>query len=270
MLFRSMTLSSVKRHTLETIQAFNADSAERLAAALAYYATFSLAPLLVLALVVAGLLYGQRSVEAQADLMTQAEGLLGPDGAALLQGTLEGAAASPSASLWATILSTLLLLVGATTLVARLQEALDTIWNAKPPQSSWLGIVRNRILALILVAGAGAAIVASLIMSSLITGFADRLGPPLLVHTLERLISLAVLTLLFAILYRVLPTANVQWSDVWLGAALCAALVTLGTWAFGWYLGHASATSSYGAAGALAGFLLWVYYTAQIFFFGAE
>jgi len=265
-----MAVHDAKQLALDAFGAYSADNGERLAAALAYYATFSLAPLIVLALAIAGLLYGRQSEGAREELMVLAGDVLGPDGAALLRGILEGAAAEPTAGMWATVLSGGLLVIGATALFARLQEALNTIWNATPQYTGVMGFLRTRGLSLLLVIGAGATVVASLVLSSVVAGLGDLPGGRILIWTVERLGSLVVLTGLFAVLYRTLPDAPVRWADVWGGAAIAAALVTLGTWGFGWYLGRASVTSSYGAAGALAAFLLWIYYSAQIFYLGAE
>ena len=265
-----MSLSEVKQLALDTYQAYTTDHGERLAAALAYYATFSLAPLIVLVLAVAGLVYGRKSDAAQEELMTLAGNTLGADGAALLESMLEGAVAEPTAGVWATILSSLVLVIGATALFARLQDALNTIWGATPQYSGVMGVLWSRGLSLLLVIGAGAIMVASLLLSSLIAGLADWFTAPVLLSVGERLVSLALLMLLFATLYRTLPDAPVRWTDVWFGALIAATLATLGTWALGWYLGHASVTSSYGSAGALVTFLLWIYYSAQIFFLGAE
>ena len=265
-----MTLSEAKQLTLDTFRAYSADRGERLAAALAYYATFSLAPLIVLALAVAGLLYGQRSEAAQEELMAVVREVVGTDGAALLTGVLEGAAAEPTTGIWATVLSGLLLVIAATALFARLQDALNTIWGATPEFTGITGFLWSRGLSLLLVVGAGIIMVASLVLSSIVAGLADFLAAPVLLSLGERLVSLSILTLLFAVLYRLLPDTQVRWADVWLGALIAAVLATLGTWALGWYLGQASVTSSYGAAGALVAFLLWIYYSAQIFFLGAE
>lgn len=265
-----MSFREAKQLAIDTFGAYSAHNGERLAAALAYYATFSLAPLIVLALGIAGLLYGQRSEVAQEELMALAGDVLGPEGADLLEGILEGAAAAPAAGVWATVLSTGLLVVGATALFARLQEALNTIWDATPQHTGVMGFLWKRGLSLLLVIGAGAMVVASLLISSFVAGLVDLPGGWVLTRTVERLGSIVVLAFLFAVLYRTLPDAPVRWSDVWGGAVVAAILVTLGTWGIGWYLGRASVTSSYGAAGALAAFLLWIYYSAQIFFLGAE
>jgi len=265
-----MSLADAKQLVLDTLSAYSTDHGERLAAALAYYATFSLAPLLVLTLSIAGLLYGQRTEAAQAELMALVETVTGPDGAAFLTSILEEATTAPETGIWATALSSLVLVGGATVLFARLQDALNTIWNAAPRFTGVTGFLWSRGLSLLLVIGAGVAVVASLLVSTLLVGLADQLGIQGLLLGAERLGSLAVLTLLFAVLYRTLPDAPVRWGDVWLGAAVAAALVTIGTWGLSWYLGRASITSSYGAAGALVALLLWIYYSAQIFFLGAE
>lgn len=265
-----MSFREAKQLAIDTFGAYSAHNGERLAAALAYYATFSLAPLIVLALAIAGLLYGRRSEVAREELMALAGDVLGAEGAVLLEGVLEGAAAAPTAGVWATVLSTGLLVVGATALFARLQEALNTIWDATPQYTGVMGVLWTRGLSLLLVIGTGVMVVASLLISSFVAGLADLPGGWVLIRAVERLGSLVVLVFLFAVLYRTLPDAQVRWSDVWGGAIVAAILVTLGTWGIGLYLGRASVTSSYGAAGALVAFLLWIYYSAQIFFLGAE
>jgi membrane protein len=240
---------------------------ERLAAALAYYATFSLAPLVVLVLAVAGLVYGRRSAAARVDLLAQAGDVLGRDGARLLEGLLEGAAAAPGTGVWATATSALALGIGATALYVRLQDALNAIWNVCPAHTGVLGMLWDRVRSLVL--GTGLVLVAGLLLSSLLTGLAEWGAAPALLSAGERLLSLVLLTGLFALLYRTLPDAPVQWAEVGGGALGAAVLVTLGTAGLGWYLGVASVTSAYGAAGALVAFLLWVYYAAQVFFLGA-
>lgn len=265
-----MALANAKQLVTETLSSYSADHGERLSAALAYYAIFSLAPLLVLVLAVASLLYGRRPETAQAELMAGVETAIGTDGAALLEGLLESASATPTAGTWATVLGGLILVIGATALFARLQEALNTIWGVTPQHSGLTGFLRSRVLSLLLVVGVGIIMIASLVLSSLLAGLANLLAVPILFQAAERLISLATLALLFGVLYRTLPDAPVRWADVWPGALLTAFLVTLGTWALGLYLGRASVTSSFGAAGALVALLIWVYYSAQIFFLGAE
>ena len=265
-----MSGTDLKTLLVDTARAYSADRAERLGAALAYYATFSLAPLVVLALVVVSAAYGRQAAAAQEEFLEQMRAVLGPDGAALVQGLLDATAAAPTAGTWATLLGGFALVFGATALFVRLQDALNTIWNATPPHTGVVGFLRSRALSFVLVVGVGALVVMSLLASALLVGLGDRLPGSGLWRVVEPLASLAVLTLLFATLYRVLPDAPVRWTDVWIGAAGAAVLFTVGTAAVGWDLGRASVTSAYGAAGALVALLLWIYYAAQIFFLGAE
>ena len=265
-----MSSIPVKELLVTTVRDFIDDKAERLGAALAYYATFSLAPLVVLAVAVAGLFYGAQTGEARALVMEEVASVLGPEGATMLRGLLDNAAASPSTGSWAAALSIALLLFSATTLFARLREALNTIWDTEPHATGLVGFLQSRGLGLLLVLGTGVVIVASLALSTVIAGLGDVLGTSAGAAVLERVASVALLGLLFAVLYRFLPETDVHWADVWLGALGTAVLFTLGTWAMGWYLGSASVGSAYGAAGALVAFLLWVYYSAQLFFLGAE
>lgn len=261
---------SFKELLFTTVRDFMADKAERLGAALAYYATFSLAPLVVLAVALAGLFYGAQTGEAQALVIEQVAGVLGPEGATMVRGMLDNAAASPGTGSWAAAASIALLLFSATTLFTRLREALNTIWDTEPHTTGVLGFLRSRGLGLLLVLGTGVAIVASLTLSTVFAGLGDVLGTSEVAAVLERVASVVLLGLLFAVLYRFLPETDVHWADVWLGALGTAALFTLGTWAMGLYLGGASVGSAYGAAGALVAFLLWIYYSAQLFFLGAE
>ncbi len=265
-----MSSIPVKELLVTTVRDFIDDKAERLGAALAYYATFSLAPLVVLAVAVAGLFYGAQTGEARALVMEEVASVLGPEGATMLRGLLDNAAASPSTGSWAAALSIALLLFSATTLFARLREALNTIWDTEPHAGGLLGFLRSRGLGLLLVLGTGVAIVASLTLSTVVAGLGDILGTSTGAAVLERVASVALLGLLFAVLYRFLPETDVHWADVWIGALATAVLFTLGTWAMGAYLGGASVGSAYGAAGALVAFLLWIYYSAQLFFLGAE
>lgn len=265
-----MPIADLKQLALNTVSAFGEDRAERLGAALAYYAIFSLAPLAVLTLAIAGRLYGRGSGAGRDALLSRVEGLFGGDGAAFVEALLEGAAAMPAAGTWAAALSGVLLLVGATAFFARLQEAMNTIWNAHPSYTGLVGFLWSRGWSLLLVIGAAGAVVTGLLAHSLLMRATSLLPAPWLLLWLERVGSLGLLTLLCGVLYRTLPDTSVRWTDVWAGAALAALLLTAGTWAFGAYLARGAVSSSYGAAGALVALLLWVYYAAQIFFLGAE
>ena len=265
-----MSFATARTLLISTWSAYTTDKAERLGAALAYYAIFSLAPLIVLALAVARLAYGEQSMQAQQALLRQIEGVIGPSGRALVEGVLSEAAVATGEGTTAVVIGSVLLVVGATAFFVRLQDAMNTIWNAKPSSSGIWGLLRSRALSLLLVLGVGIGLVASLMLSTWLSGTATAFGGAWGLYIAERVGSLMVLTGLCALLFRILPDAHVQWADVWTGAVATAVLLSLGTSGIGWYLGSTAAVSAYGAAGALAALLLWIYYAAQIFFLGAE
>ncbi len=263
-----MTFATAWQLIRDTLSAFLNDRAERLGAAIAYYATFSFAPLIVLALSIVGVLYNQRDEDAQTALLEEVHRVFGADGAVLIEGVLESTTVTASGP--AAFVSSLLLVFGATTLFARLQDALNTIWNTTPSHSGLWAFVRSRVISLMLVVGAGVLIVVSLVFNTLLVSLADALEMPMLVQWLGPIGSVVLLALLFGLLFRTLPDTDVDWATVWPGAIGTAVLFMIGTWAISTYLGLAAPTSAYGAAGALVAFLLWVYVSAQIFFLGAE
>lgn len=265
-----MSLATARSLLVATWTAYTNDKAERLGAALAYYAVFSLAPLIVLALAVARMAYGEQSVRAQQVLLDRVEGVIGPSGRDLVTNILSEAAATPGESTVAVIAGSLLLVVGATVFFARLQDAMNTIWDAPPAAPGIAGMLRSRVLSLLLVLGVGVGLVASLVLSVWVSSLAAGVGGAWGLYLAERAGTLLVLSGLCAVLFRVLPDTAVQWHDVWMGAIGTAVLLSLGTSGMGWYLGQTAAVSAYGAAGALAALLLWIYYAAQIFFLGAE
>lgn len=249
------------------------DKASRLAAALAYYAVLSLPPLLIVVLAVVGLTWGART-DAQAQIMAQVEDVVGSDGAQLVETMIEGASDRGS-GIVATVVGVVTLLFGAMGVFAQLQGALNTIWEVEvaPDQGIW-SLVRTRFLSFGMVLGIGFLLVISLLVSALLTvleTYLNELFPNWsLLQYLNFFISLGVITLLFAIIFKVLPDVKIAWRDVWMGALVTAVLFTVGKFLLGWYLGRAGVASTYGAAGSLVVILLWIYYSAQIFFFGAE
>ena len=265
-----MSIATARDLLTDTLQAYSADKAERLGAALAYYAVFSLAPLLVLALAVVRLAYGRQSIQAQAAILDQVEGVVGPAGRTLVEGILQQAAVSPAQSTWAVLLGSMVLVVGATAFFARLQDAMNTIWAATPTHTGVWGLLRSRLLSLLLVIAVGAGLVVSLVLNATLSGMAATLGGATGLYLLERIGTLVLLAGLCALLFRVLPDTSVEWADVWIGALGTAVLISAGTSGMAWYLSQATVASAYGAAGALAALLIWIYYVAQIFFLGAE
>ena len=257
----------------ESGQGWSRDNASLLAAALTYYTIFALAPLLVIGVAVAGIVYGDASVREQvvADIQRQ----IGEEAAVIVDGLITSASES-DASVVATLVSSALLFVGASGLFAQLQRTLNMIWGLRPaPQKGVFNSIRKRALAFLMVLVVGLLILLSFAISTMITAVGDRLaillpGIGTLLPQINFLASLVLLTLLFALLFKVLPDAQLTWKDVLLGAAVTTVLFMLGRYLIGLYLTYGSSTSAYGAAGSLVLILLWVYYSAQIFLFGAE
>jgi membrane protein len=249
------------------------DNAPRLGAALAYYTVFSLAPLLVIAIAIAGLAFGHEA--AQGRIVEEIQGLVGKAGAEAVQGMLESAR-KPSSSIWAAVLGTVTLVLGASGAFTELRGALNIVWEAppKPGRGIW-GAMRDRLLSFAMVLVLGFLLLVSLAVSAglaAVHGFSVGLWPgaKVLLEVLNAAFSFGVVTVLFAAIFKLLPDTKIDWRDVWAGAATTAALFTVGKTLIGLYLGKSSIASAYGAAASLAIILAWVYYAAQILFFGAE
>jgi membrane protein len=269
-----LTPSTVVSLGRETFHRWMEDKASGLAAALAYYALFSLAPLLLIVTSVAGLVFGQQAAEGH--LYLQVSSLVGPDSAAAIQSIVANMGLHPSKGVLATVVGVGVLIVGATGVFAQLQESLNTVWRAKSPTTNGLlDWFRVRFLSFSMVMGVGFLLLISLVLSALLAGVGQFLtafipGWVVLGHALNVLISLGGITVLFAMMFKVLPDTPVAWRDVWLGALVTSVLFTLGKFAIGFYLGQASVASSYGAAGSVVIVLLWVYYSSLILYLGAE
>lgn len=255
----------------ETVREWLDDDASQLAAALSYYTAVSIAPLLVLLVVIIGLFLGEEL--AQSQLLGQLRGAIGPEGARFLETALENADQPTMASI-AGILSFLTLIWSATNVFGQLQNSLNLIWNVEDEVGGGLwNTIRARFLSFTLVLGVAFLLLVSLVLSAALTtviewGNGILPGVDWLWQLLNFALSFGVVTLLFAAIYKVLPDVQIAWRTVWLGAAVTALLFTLGKFILSWYL--ANAGSTYGAVGSLVVFLLWVYYSAQILFFGAE
>lgn len=252
--------------------AFAADRAPKMAAALAYYTAFAVAPLLLIATALAGLLFGDDA--ARGEVVRQLSGLLGADGARAIQEILERAW-KPRESLVATALGALALVVAATGVFAELQDSLNRIWDVrKKPGRGVVGTLKDRLLSFSMVLGIGFLLLVSLLLSTALQALsafvAGWAGKGLLIQAAGLLGSFALVVVLFGAMFRFLPDARTRWRDVWVGATVTAVLFTLGKFLIGLYLGRGTFGSTYGAAGSFVIFLLWVNYAAQIFFFGAE
>ncbi|HWJ94765.1 MAG TPA: YihY/virulence factor BrkB family protein [Telluria sp.] len=242
-------------------------------AALAFYTLFSLAPVLVLVIAIAGFFYGAEA--AQGQLMSQLRGLVGPQGAETIQAILAGARNKESGKL-ATIIASVLLLVGATTVFAELKDSLDEIWGVPPPKdASWWDTVRTRLLSFGLILVLGFLLMVSLVVSAALAVLEHYFSglwqtATVILGWIAWLISFLVIAALFAVIYKLLPRIKLSWHDVFIGALGTAAMFTLGKFAIGLYIGNSGVANSFGAAGSMIALLLWVYYSAQIFFLGAE
>lgn len=266
----------------DTFQEWLEDGANRLAAALAYYTTFSLAPLLVLIIAIAGLVGGREA--AQTQTMAQVEDLLGNEGREFVEGMIESAS-QPETGLAATVIGAVTLLFGALGVFGELQNSLNTIWEVKPrPAKGWMDGVKRfvlrRLLSFTMVLGIGFLLLASLVVSAAVSAFGEYVGSrwPLAdqginaqwLGLINFIVSFLVITFLFAMIFKFLPEIKIAWKDVWLGAAVTSALFSLGKFLIGLYLGRSEVGNTFGAAGSLAILLIWIYYSAQILFFGAE
>jgi membrane protein len=269
-----MPITTFWRVTLRAFQDWWNDNCLRLAASLAYYTALSLAPLILLIVGVVGLVLDRQQVGSQ--LSAQLEGLIGPAGRDLVTSIL--AATNPQGGTLATVIGLITLLIGATAVFGELQATLNLVWEVRPAPTSgvWAGIwaiLRERLFSLALVLTLAFLLLVSLVISAALAGAAALFQGPeqaVLSRILEIVVSLLVLTFVFALLYKYVPDAEIGWRDVWLGGFITAVLFTLGKTAIGIYLGRASVGSAYGAAGSMVVLLVWVYYSALIMFFGAE
>ena len=258
----------------KSVSAWIDDYAPSMGAAISYYTVFSIAPLLLIVIAVAGFVWGREAV--QGEIVGQLAGLIGQDGAAGVQALIESAN-KPVKGVVATIVSVIVLIIGATTVFAELQSALDRIWQVPPAQkiSSLWATLRTRLLSLGFILGLGFLLLVTLVASAGVAafgGWANGLLPgwELLLQVINTVISLGIAAVLFAMIFKIMPQAKVSWRDVWVGAAVTAVLFEAGKTLIGLYIGKSGVTSSFAAAGSLVVLLVWVYYSAQIFLLGAE
>ena len=252
------------------VSGWSNDNASSMGAALAFYTLLSMAPLLVLVITLAGLFIGHD--EAQDLLMTQMSGLLGDAGAEGVQSLL-AAAQNPEGGLIATIVSLATLVLGATTVFAELKSDLDRIWKTQAPKAAGLwGYIRTRLLSFGLVVTIGFLHLVSLAVSAALAFLGQTVfgGAEVVMHALDFFGSIIVSTLLFGAVYKVLPSTRIAWRDVLVGSLVTAVLFWIGKFLIGLYLGKSSVASSFGAAGTIVVTIVWAYYSAQVFFFGAE
>lgn len=257
----------------EAFQAWTDSKTPRLGAALAYYTIFAIAPLFIIAMSVAGFFFGKDA--AQKELFGQVSGLVGHSGSDAIQ-SLVAAADKPKTSIWATVAALVTLFAGASAVFIELQDALNTIWHVeRKPGSGIKYFIKDRLLSFAMLLGIGFLLLVSLMLNAFLAGlgnFAMGVLPQerVLFGAANYFVSLGVITVLFALIFKVLPDAKITWRNVWVGALVTAVMFNLGKTLLGVYLGRSSMISVYGAAGSFIVLLMWVYYSAQILFFGAE
>ena len=249
------------------------DEAPRLGAALAYYATFSLAPLLIIAVAIIGLVFGPEAATGQ--IVGQIQGLVGQDTATTIQAMI-AKSNQPATSILASVIGLVALLFGASGVFGELQQSLNAIWDIEPrPKRGLWATVKDKFFSFSMVLGTGFLLLISLVISAALAAISNIViglmpGWGVITQIINFIISMAVITVLFALIFKYVPDAEIAWADVWIGAMVTALLFTLGKALIGFYIGYSSLSSTYGAAASLVVILLWVYYSAQILFFGAE
>jgi len=250
------------------------DGPFQLAAALSYYTLFSLAPILIIAIAVAGLFFGHEAATNQ--IVHALQSLVGQESAKAIQEMIQNASSKPKTGIISTVLGIGVLIFGAGGVVGQLQSSLNRIWGvtSKPGRGIW-SFMWERFVSLAMVLGVGFLLLVSLVITTILTHLTLYIGSliggaAIIAYLLDLVVSFGFVTILFAMIYKFLPDVRIQWKDVWIGAALTSFLFTVGKFLIGLYLGTSGVTSSFGAAGSLITVLLWVYYSALIFFFGAE
>ncbi|GMU06309.1 YihY/virulence factor BrkB family protein [Corallococcus caeni] len=268
-----MKVHQVRSLLKQTLSEWVDDNVPAQAAALAYYTLFSVAPMLIIAIAVAGFVFGQDA--AQGEIQKQLQSLIGDAGSKVVQ-DLVVSASKPRSGILATLIGIVVLAFAATGVFVQLQDSLNAIWKVKKkPMNGLFAFVRQRLLSFAMVLGIGFLLLVSLVLSAALAAAGTFLmglmpGWETVLQLVNLAIAFCVTTLLFAMIYKVLPDTRVAWKDVWLGATVTSLLFSLGKLAIGLYLGKSSVSSSYGAAGSFAVLLLWVYYSSQLLFLGAE
>jgi membrane protein len=271
---QKLSLKGVWTLIKESVDGFNNNKVLKLSGSLAYFTIFSLGPMLLVIIFFADLFYGREAVEGT--IYGQIKGFVGSDAALQIQEIIRNASLSGKSNITA-ILGFITLLVGTTTVFAEIQDSINTIWNLKTkPEKGWIKMILNRLLSFSVVIGLAFLLLVSLIVNGIMEAFGERLRimfpqvAVVLIYIVNLVLTYGVITLLFAIIFKVLPDAKIKWKDVSVGAFVTALLFMLGKFGITYYIGSSNIGSSYGAAGSVIVILIWVYYSAIILYFGAE
>ena len=271
---KKLSLKGVWQLLKNTFNGFIDDRIVKLSAALAYYTVFSLGPMIIMVVYVAGLLYGREAIEGT--IFDELRNLVGAQPAAQIQDMIKNAALNESGPVAATI-GLITLLIGATSVFAEIQDSINMIWSLKPkPKKGWLKMILNRLLSFSVIVSLGFILLVSLVLNGLIEALMQRLQARfpdttvVVMYIINLLITFSVISTLFAVIFKVLPDALIKWKDVMVGAMVTAVLFMIGKFGITFYIGQSDVGSTYGAAGSLVVLLVWVYYSAIILYFGAE
>lgn len=271
---KKLTLKGVWQLLKESFNGFSDDKVVKLSGSLAYFTVFSIGPMLIVIIFFANLFYGREAIDGT--IYGQIKGFVGSDAALQIQAIIKNASLSGKSNVTA-IVGFVTLLIGATSVFSEIQDSINTIWNLKPkPKKGWLKMLLNRLLSFSVVVGLGFLMLVSLIITGLVEALSNRLynmfpGMAVaLVYIINLMLTLFVTTLLFGVIFKVLPDAKIKWKDVLTGAITTAVLFMLGKFAITFYIGSSNIGSTYGTAGSLVVILLWIYYSSIILYFGAE
>ena len=265
---------TIKIIIVNAFKGFSDDKVTKLSGSLAYSTVFSLAPLLVVIIAICGLFFKKEAIEGK--IYSQLAGFVGSDTAMQLQELIKSASLNGKSSV-AIIVGVVTLLIGSTAVFGEIQDSINTIWGLKAkPKKGWLKMLQNRLLSFSVIISLGFLLLVSLTIGSLIDGFSDRLithfpnASIVFVYVVNTIITLSITTIIFCVIFKVLPDAHIKWKDVFIGALITAMLFMLGKFGISYYITKARVGSTYGAAGSLVILLLWVYYSSIILYFGAE
>ena len=256
-----------------TYEGWSKDKVPRMGAALAYYTIFSLAPVFVISVAIAGLAFGKDAVQGR--IMGEIQGLIGPASAGAVQAMIQSAH-QPAHGVIATIIGVFILLLGASGVFVEMQDALNTIWKVDTTSKTGVrNLIRSRFFSFGMVLGIGFLLLVSLLLSAALSAAANYISnfipiPPAALHAMDFLFSIFFIALLMALIFKLVPDAKAPWSDVWVGAILTSLLFTAGKFLIGFYIGRSVTMSAYAAAGSVVIILAWIYYSAQLLYFGAE
>lgn len=269
-----MNINQILNFLKATFSAWVEDHASSMGAAIAYYTIFSIAPILLIILSVVGLIFDIEVVRIE--IYSRLQDLMGENGALVVQDLLERIH-KPSENIIAAIIGMVFVLIGATSVLAELQADLDKIWRApkRARDSGIIGVLRTRIISFFLILGIGFILIVSLVLSAILAALGKWWDPvfggfELLAYLLDVVLNIALMTAVFAMIYKLMPRIQINWQDVWMGSVVTAFLFSIGKFLIGLYIGRSGVASGFGAAGSLVVVLIWIYYSAQIFLMGAE